>query len=92
MTTSSLELSFSVFILSLNNILEGKINNLIEPIDLNSLISVAPVDEAHAANRARWVKFSILLYNYDIETEHCLLGITCRRRLSSIPRAPQIFQ
>ena len=44
MTTSSLELSFSVFILSLNNILEGKINNLIEPIDLNSLISVAPVD------------------------------------------------
>jgi hypothetical protein len=42
----------------------------LQPIDLNSLISVATVDEVHAANRVRWVKFAILLYNYDIETGH----------------------
>ncbi|KAJ6103223.1 hypothetical protein N7486_005650 [Penicillium sp. IBT 16267x] len=45
----------------------------LQPSKTNSLISLAPVDEAHAANRARWVKFAILLYNYDIETGHCLL-------------------
>ncbi|KAJ5887549.1 hypothetical protein N7495_007590 [Penicillium taxi] len=38
-----------------------------------TLVFLAPIDEKHAANRARWVKFAILLYNYDIETGHCLL-------------------
>ncbi|EEA19152.1 hypothetical protein PMAA_014130 [Talaromyces marneffei ATCC 18224] len=51
-----------------------RLYDTLQPIDLGSLISIAPVDEAHAANRARWVKFVILLYNYDIETGHCLLG------------------
>ncbi|KAJ5934396.1 hypothetical protein N7466_003943 [Penicillium verhagenii] len=41
--------------------------------DSKTLICLAPVDEKHATNRARWVKFAILLYNYDIETGHCLL-------------------
>lgn len=36
------------------------------------LISLAPVDEAHPANRARFIKFSILLYRFDPETGHCL--------------------
>uniref|UniRef100_A0A093VBG8 Uncharacterized protein n=1 Tax=Talaromyces marneffei PM1 TaxID=1077442 RepID=A0A093VBG8_TALMA len=51
-----------------------RLYDTLQPIDLGSLISIAPVDEAHAANRARWVKFVILLYNHDIETGHCLLG------------------
>lgn len=51
-----------------------RLYDTLQPIDLGSLVSIAPVDEAHAANRARWVKFVILLYNYDIETRHCLLG------------------
>ncbi|KAL2813963.1 hypothetical protein BJX63DRAFT_206234 [Aspergillus granulosus] len=36
------------------------------------LVSLAPVDEAHPANRARFIKFSILLYRFDPETGHCL--------------------
>lgn len=44
-----------------------------QPSYSTTLICLAPVDEKHAANRARWVKFVILLYNYDIETGHCLL-------------------
>jgi hypothetical protein len=31
-----------------------------------------PVDETHPTNRARWVKFVILLYRYGIEAGHCL--------------------
>lgn len=49
------------------------IHDSLQPGDTKGLVSIAPVDEAHAANRARWVKFAILLYNYDIETGHCLL-------------------
>ncbi|KAJ9316147.1 hypothetical protein DTO271D3_3723 [Paecilomyces variotii] len=51
----------------------ARLYDTLQPGDVNSLVSLAPVDEAHAANRARWVKFAILLYNYDIETGHCLL-------------------
>ncbi|KAJ5803972.1 uncharacterized protein N7518_000275 [Penicillium psychrosexuale] len=50
-----------------------RLYDTLQPIDINGLISLAPVDETHPANRARWVKFAILLYNYDIETGHCLL-------------------
>ncbi|KAJ5443400.1 uncharacterized protein N7458_007272 [Penicillium daleae] len=49
------------------------IHDTLQPGDTKGLVAIAPVDEAHAANRARWVKFAILLYNYDIETGHCLL-------------------
>lgn len=51
----------------------ARLYDTLQPRNVNSLISLAPVDEAHASNRARWVKFAILLYNYDIETGHCLL-------------------
>ena len=44
-----------------------------QPSDNTTLICLAPVDKKHPTNRARWVKFAILLYNYDIETGHCLL-------------------
>lgn len=40
--------------------------NLVEtnqPVDLNGLISIAPLDKAHPVNRAQWVKFAILLYD-----------------------------
>ncbi|KAJ5131222.1 uncharacterized protein N7515_007261 [Penicillium bovifimosum] len=36
------------------------------------LVSTVPVDEAHAANRERWVKLAILFYNYEMVTGHCL--------------------
>lgn len=49
------------------------IYDTLQPGDTNGLVSIAPVDDAHAANRERWVKFAILLYNYDIDTGHCLL-------------------
>lgn len=42
-----------------------------QPCDLGYVISVAPVDEKHPINRARWVKFVILLYRFDIEAGHC---------------------
>ncbi|KAJ5665112.1 uncharacterized protein N7477_007560 [Penicillium maclennaniae] len=48
------------------------IYDTLQPGDTNGLISIAPVDEAYATNRARWVKFAILLYNYDFDTGHCL--------------------
>lgn len=48
------------------------IYDTLQPCDINGLISIAPIDEAHTANRARWIKFVILLYNYDIEAGHCL--------------------
>ena len=51
-----------------------RLYDTLQPIDLSSLISITPVDEACATNRARWVKYVILLYNYDIEAGHCLLG------------------
>ena len=44
-----------------------------QPSDNTTLICLAPVDKKYPTNRARWVKFAILLYNYDIETGHCLL-------------------
>lgn len=43
-----------------------------QPCNLNGVISLAPVDASHPTNRARWVKFAILLYRYDIESGHCL--------------------
>lgn len=49
------------------------IYDTLQPVNTNDLVSIAPVDEAHAANRERWVKFAILLYNYNIQTGHCLL-------------------
>jgi hypothetical protein len=49
-----------------------RLHDTAQPTNSNSLISLAPVDESHTINRARWVKFVILLYNYDIETGHCL--------------------
>ncbi|KAJ5918691.1 hypothetical protein N7454_009835 [Penicillium verhagenii] len=49
------------------------IYDTLQPEKACGLISLVPVDEAHAANRARWVKFAIMLYDYDIETGHCLL-------------------
>ncbi|KAJ6107423.1 hypothetical protein N7523_008746 [Penicillium sp. IBT 18751x] len=48
------------------------IYDTLQPSDTNGLVSIAPVNEAYATNRARWVKFAILLCNYDIETGHCL--------------------
>lgn len=51
----------------------ARIHDTLQPHNTNGLVSIAPVDEAHIANRARWVKFAILLYNYDIEAGHCLL-------------------
>lgn len=33
---------------------------------------MAPVDEAHPMNSARWVKFAILFYRYDYGAGHCL--------------------
>ncbi|CAI7586760.1 unnamed protein product [Penicillium glandicola] len=50
-----------------------RLYDTLQPSDINGLIYLAPIDETHAANRAGWVKFAILLYNYDIETGHCLL-------------------
>ncbi|KAJ5623023.1 hypothetical protein N7490_011628 [Penicillium lividum] len=50
-----------------------RLYDTLQPIYIHGLVSLAPVDETHAANRARWVKFAIMLYNYDIETGHCLL-------------------
>lgn len=45
-----------------------------QPYSVTSLISLVPVDEeTHPVNRARWVKFAILMYRYDIEVGHCLL-------------------
>ncbi|KAF7118667.1 hypothetical protein CNMCM5793_008205 [Aspergillus hiratsukae] len=38
------------------------------------VICLAPVDAAHPANKARWVKFLILLYRYDHESGHCLVN------------------
>ncbi|KAJ5924579.1 hypothetical protein N7466_008766 [Penicillium verhagenii] len=49
------------------------IYDTLQPEDVCGLVSLVPIDEAHAANRARWVKFAIMLYDYDIETGHCLL-------------------
>lgn len=36
------------------------------------MLPLVPIDEAHPINRARWVKFVILLYRYGIEAGHCL--------------------
>jgi hypothetical protein len=49
------------------------IYDTLQSSNTNSLVSLAPVDEANAANRARWVKFAFLLYKYAIDTPHCLL-------------------
>lgn len=43
-----------------------------QPCDTRHVISVAPIDETHPENRARWVKLAILFYRYDIESGHCL--------------------
>jgi hypothetical protein len=46
--------------------------NTQQPCDIRSLISLVPVDMMKPINRARWVKFVILLYRYDMEVGHCL--------------------
>lgn len=43
-----------------------------QPDDPYGLICLTPVDEAHPGNRARLVKFAILMYDYDIEIGHCI--------------------
>ncbi|KAJ5198445.1 uncharacterized protein N7498_007562 [Penicillium cinerascens] len=43
-----------------------------QPCETRHVISIAPVDESHPVNRARWVKLAILFYRYDIESGHCL--------------------
>jgi hypothetical protein len=48
------------------------IYDTLQPGITNGLISIAPVDEANTTDWARWIKFVILLYNYDIEAGHCL--------------------
>ncbi|KAJ5628585.1 hypothetical protein N7490_010813 [Penicillium lividum] len=45
-----------------------------QPCETNGLICLAPVDEQHPENRARLVKFAILMYDYDIEVGHCLIN------------------
>ena len=49
-----------------------RIYDTMQPEDICGLICLAPVDEAHPENRARLVKFAIMLYNYDIEVGHCI--------------------
>ncbi|RHZ47427.1 uncharacterized protein CDV56_102568 [Aspergillus thermomutatus] len=43
-----------------------------QPGHNGGVISLAPVDAAHPVNQARWGKFLILLYRYDLESGHCL--------------------
>ncbi|GFF76635.1 hypothetical protein IFM62136_09368 [Aspergillus lentulus] len=49
-----------------------RIFNPSQPGHNRGVISLAPVDAAHPVNQARWVKFLILLYRYDLESGHCL--------------------
>ncbi|KAL4994246.1 hypothetical protein BDV10DRAFT_197657 [Aspergillus recurvatus] len=49
-----------------------KIEKTTQEYNPNGLISLAPIDSTHPANRARFIKFSILLYRFDPETGHCL--------------------
>ncbi|RHZ56603.1 uncharacterized protein CDV56_107382 [Aspergillus thermomutatus] len=43
-----------------------------QPCDANGVMSLVPVDVKNPINWARWVKFIILLYRYDMEVGHCL--------------------
>lgn len=43
-----------------------------QPCETRHVISVAPIDETHPVNGARWVRLAILFYRYDIESGHCL--------------------
>jgi len=43
-----------------------------QPCETRHVVSIAPVDESHPMNRARWVKLAILFYRCDIESGHCL--------------------
>ena len=43
-----------------------------QPCETRHVVSIAPVDESHPVNRARWVKLAILFYRYDIESGHSL--------------------
>ncbi|RLL98056.1 hypothetical protein CFD26_101647 [Aspergillus turcosus] len=43
-----------------------------QPCDDTGVISLVPVDAMNPINQARWVKFVILLYRYDMEVGHCL--------------------
>ena len=45
-----------------------------QPCRLHYRISVAPVDERHSVNRARWVKLVILLYRFCIEAGRIYRG------------------
>jgi hypothetical protein len=49
-----------------------RIYDTLQPDNTSGLICIAPVDENHPENRARLVKFAILLYDYDIEAGHCI--------------------
>ncbi|KAJ5540167.1 hypothetical protein N7513_008499 [Penicillium frequentans] len=49
-----------------------RIYDTLQPDNTSGLICIAPVDENHPVNRARLVKFAILLYDYDIEAGHCI--------------------
>ncbi|KAL4901081.1 hypothetical protein BDW74DRAFT_182180 [Aspergillus multicolor] len=44
----------------------------IQEYNPRGLICLAPVNEAYLVNRARFIKFAILLYRFDHETGHCL--------------------
>ncbi|OOQ89527.1 hypothetical protein PEBR_07911 [Penicillium brasilianum] len=58
---------------------------LLSPSYSTTPICLAPINKKHSANRARWVKFVILLYNYDIETGHCLLNASMPSEAFLVP-------
>ncbi|GAQ03702.1 hypothetical protein ALT_1023 [Aspergillus lentulus] len=49
-----------------------RINDTQQLCDLRGVISLVPVDPTNPINRARWMKFVILLYGYGMEITHCL--------------------
>ncbi|GFG15823.1 hypothetical protein IFM61392_09179 [Aspergillus lentulus] len=49
-----------------------RINDTQQPCDMGGIISLVPVDPTNPINRARWMKFVILLYGYGMEITHCL--------------------
>ncbi|KAG2001121.1 hypothetical protein GB937_010478 [Aspergillus fischeri] len=49
-----------------------RINDTQQPCDLRGVISIVPVDPTNTINRARWMKFVMLLYGYGMEITHCL--------------------
>ncbi|KAL2827335.1 hypothetical protein BDW59DRAFT_171364 [Aspergillus cavernicola] len=49
-----------------------RIEKTIQEYNPYGLISLAPIDSAHPANRVRFVEFAVLMYRFDPEAGHCL--------------------